>query len=164
MFDFRFLVCQFVSCSYFVAASMVPIYKQLLAANLNVLIYSGDVDFSVPFTGTSYWVYCTFNTFNPSLLPLKWFWLNSRWHELDPETRERLDSVVLPRPGRQASCRFRHWLPHPFEWPLFLRHYSRFWPYVRNVCLPSQFIRRVPQFKPVPAFVMFEKFIHGLPL
>jgi len=35
--------------------SMVPIYQTLIANNIVVLIYSGDVDFAVPFTNTQYW-------------------------------------------------------------------------------------------------------------
>lgn len=35
--------------------SMLPIYTNLLANSVRVLVYSGDVDASVPFTGTQYW-------------------------------------------------------------------------------------------------------------
>jgi carboxypeptidase C (cathepsin A) len=35
--------------------SMLPIYPRLLSNGVRVIIYSGDVDASVPFTGTQYW-------------------------------------------------------------------------------------------------------------
>jgi carboxypeptidase C (cathepsin A) len=35
--------------------SMVPIYKFLLANKVKVLIYSGDTDFAVPYTGSEFW-------------------------------------------------------------------------------------------------------------
>lgn len=35
--------------------SMMPIYTNLLNNGVRVLIYSGDTDASVPFTGTQYW-------------------------------------------------------------------------------------------------------------
>jgi carboxypeptidase C (cathepsin A) len=35
--------------------SMLPIYTNLLSNGIRVMIYSGDVDASVPFTGTQYW-------------------------------------------------------------------------------------------------------------
>jgi len=37
------------------SASMIPIHKALLANNIKVLIYSGDADFSVPYTDSEYW-------------------------------------------------------------------------------------------------------------
>jgi len=37
------------------AGSMVPIYKELIQNNVRVLIYSGDADSVVPYTGTEYW-------------------------------------------------------------------------------------------------------------
>jgi carboxypeptidase C (cathepsin A) len=36
-------------------ASMLPIYTRLLQNSVRVLVYSGDVDASVPFTGSQYW-------------------------------------------------------------------------------------------------------------
>jgi hypothetical protein len=35
---------------------MLPIYHNLIQNNVRILIFSGDVDASVPFTGTQYWV------------------------------------------------------------------------------------------------------------
>lgn len=35
--------------------SMLPIYTRLLGSGVRVLVYSGDVDASVPFTGSQYW-------------------------------------------------------------------------------------------------------------
>jgi len=37
--------------------SMFPVYEQLLATDLRKLIYSGDVDAIVPYTGTRTWIY-----------------------------------------------------------------------------------------------------------
>ena len=39
---------------------MVPIYKFLLANKVRVLIYSGDTDFAVPFTGSAFWTSSTY--------------------------------------------------------------------------------------------------------
>jgi len=38
-----------------VYATMIPIYQQLLAAGYRVLVYSGDTDLCVPFTGSEAW-------------------------------------------------------------------------------------------------------------
>jgi len=37
------------------SASMVPIYQNLLKNKFRVLIYSGDCDFAVPYTGSAFW-------------------------------------------------------------------------------------------------------------
>lgn len=37
-------------------SSMIPVYQQLIAANLRMLVYSGDVDGIVPVTGTRAWL------------------------------------------------------------------------------------------------------------
>jgi hypothetical protein len=44
---------------------MIPIYHFLIQNSVRVLIFSGDVDASVPFTGTQYW---TSYALMPSLL------------------------------------------------------------------------------------------------
>ncbi len=36
--------------------SILPVYKKLLAAMLQILVYSGDIDSVVPFTGTQAWL------------------------------------------------------------------------------------------------------------
>jgi serine carboxypeptidase-like clade 2 len=36
--------------------SMLPVYRELLAAKIKILVYSGDVDAIVPVTGTRFWL------------------------------------------------------------------------------------------------------------
>jgi len=43
------------------AGSMLPIYQELMKYDLNILIYSGDVDGAVPFVGTDAWTSSLFS-------------------------------------------------------------------------------------------------------
>lgn len=54
---------QWVGCSAVVnysytdlLASMLPVYTSLIASDVNMLVYSGDVDAIVPITGTRFWL------------------------------------------------------------------------------------------------------------
>jgi len=47
----------FISYSYSdLLASMLPVYNSLLTKNISIMVYSGDVDAIVPFTGTRAWL------------------------------------------------------------------------------------------------------------
>lgn len=58
------------------AGSMLTIYPELIKANLQILIYSGDVDGRVPFTGTAAWV-------DSLQQPLQDYWV--QWYFNDDE-------------------------------------------------------------------------------
>jgi len=106
-------------------ASMVPIYKYLLANKLRVLIYSGDTDFAVPWTGSAYW------TSSMSLTPKGGEW--RQW-----SFKDALGSQVAG----------------------FVTDYAEGLTYATIKGAGHM----VPQFKPIPALVMFQKFLTGQPL
>jgi len=102
--------------------SMVPIYKFLLASKLRVLIYSGDTDFAVPYTGTEFW------TSNMGLTLSGQAW------------RQWIFNDTL---GKQVAG--------------YVTDYSEGLTYATVKGSGHM----VPQFKPIPALVMFQKTLLG---
>jgi len=103
--------------------SMVPIYKFLLSNNLRVLIYSGDSDSVVPYTGTAFW------TSNSGFTP-------------------------------QGD----EWRPWSFDDALGSQGVAGFvTDYKEGISFATVkgAGHMVPQFKPIPALVMFQRFLAG---
>jgi len=106
------------------SASMVPIYAALLKNKFRVLIYSGDTDFAVPWTGSAFW------TNSMKLTPTGGVW--RQWSFRD-------------RDGTQVAG--------------FVTDYKEGLTYATIKGAGHM----VPQFKPIPAFIMFQKFLTGQP-
>jgi len=102
--------------------SMVPIYKYLLANKARVLIYSGDTDFAVPFTGSAFW------TSNMGLTVTGTAW--RPWNFKDTEGTQVAGFVTDYAEGLTFAT-------------------------VKGAG------HMVPQFKPIPALFMFQKFLAG---
>jgi len=105
-------------------SSMVPIYQFLLQNKLRVLIYSGDTDFAVPWTGSAFW------TSSMNLTPVGQVWRPWKF-------RDDL--------GNQIAG--------------FVTDYQQGLTYATIKGAGHM----VPQFKPIPALVMFQKFLAGTP-
>lgn len=105
--------------------SMVPIYKQLIKNGRKVLVYSGDTDFSVPYTDSQYWTQFDMG------LPLKQEW--AQWYFQDDE-------------GQQVAG-FKNVYAGGFTFAT-----------VRGSG------HMVPQFRPAPAYAMFQRFLNDQPL
>jgi len=102
--------------------SMVPIYKFLLANKLRVLIYSGDTDFAVPYTGSAFW------TSSMGLTVTGQAW--RQW-----SFKDSLGSQVAG----------------------FVTDYAE----GLTFATVKGSGHMVPQFRPMPALVMFQKFLAG---
>jgi carboxypeptidase C (cathepsin A) len=104
--------------------SMIPIYQSLLKNKFRVLIYSGDTDFAVPWTGSAFW------TASMKLTPK-----GKEWRQWNFEDEN----------GQQVAG--------------FVTDYTEGLTYATIKGAGHM----VPQFKPIPAFTMFSKFLAGQP-
>jgi carboxypeptidase C (cathepsin A) len=102
--------------------SLVPYHQKLLQNNVRVLIFSGDTDAAVPYTGTEYW------TSNLMGLAEK-----NTWRQWFYDNNQQVGGMVTE-------------YVHSF--------------YFLTVKGAGHM---VPQFKPAPAFAMFERFLNDQP-
>jgi len=105
--------------------SMVPIYQFLVKTGFRVFIFSGDADFSVPYTDSEYWT-----SVEMGLTPTSdW----RQWFFTDGE-------------GQQVAG--------------FVTEYGPAFSYATIKGAGHM----VPQFAPLPAYVMFQRVLAGQPL
>jgi len=106
------------------SASMVPIYLNLLKNKFRVLIYSGDTDWAVPYTGSAFWTEAM---------------------KLTPKGAQWRPWSITDQNGKQVAG--------------FVTDYAEGLSYATIKGAGHM----VPQFKPLPALVMFTKFLQGQP-
>jgi serine carboxypeptidase-like clade 2 len=123
--------------------SVIPIYQQLIARNYKILIYSGDTDGAVPYTGTAAWTASKlffFFHFSP--------FLNST-HSMTKKT-----GLGLP-----LKYEWQPWSIQDMEGPQ-TAGYATAYDGLTFVTVKGSG-HMVPQFRPIAAFYMFQQFITG---